>query len=992
MCLVRHLILVSGLLIAAPGFVCSQTPDNTTPVERTKRPEIAGPGAPGPAQHSTISEQADAAYERATRLRHTERERELKRALFLFQQSARLYEAAGDHDRAAESHIQAGEIYFDLSRYEQALASYHRALKIASGKTDRLCRALSHLARTYASIGQSSIALSNAQQARDMSQGLSDATAAEALEAYGEALYWSGDSVQAIGPLREALQIYARIGQTHELALTKLFLSEALFRAGNREEGVQLAGDALRLWNSIGSSYGIAQARSMLGTFAIMAGEFDSGRCNAENALPVFRTIGDRDAMAVALNILGYTNMELGDPQESLEYYQQARTAFAAVQDWLGEAQAITGMGSAFRALKEPGRLLPLYRAKLRLARSAQNQLLVASALGDIADVYELQGEHIQAERLYRQALATYHSAQNPYREGDTLIALAHLHQHQKKFDQAISELEEALTLKKQASQIEHVARIQYELAAIYIQTGRLDDALSTIQQTIDIIETQRLTISQFDSRASYFASVHRYYSLYIQALMLLHRRNPDRGFMQSALEASEKSKVRALLDLLNSPAHGPPCEEMLRRQLLSGELTQTAKSGAQQPAAAAVSLRLSQIQAEIVDDDTALVEYALGEERSYAWVVQRNRVSVYELPPAARIRKLAALFRNSLTARQPLTGENMASYRKRVQQADVAYRSYERQLSAMLLAPLELGEVKRLLIVPDGPLQYIPFAGMALPRGRQPLPVLVSRYEIVMLPSASALATLRTVTANRPQAKPLAAIFADPVFEANDSRMRSAHSHFTAAAKPPSDLRTAMRDVNRSAVIRRLPGSGDEAKAIREALGKNEVLVVTGFEATREKVLSGMLSQYRIVHFATHGVIDAKHPEMSGLILSLLDDRGRRIDGYLRLGDIYKLRLSADLVVLSACDSAMGKDLESEGIIGLPRGFLHAGAKTVIASLWKVEDSATAELMKDFYARIHNGASPAEALRGAQLEMSRSPDWSAPFYWAGFVLQGDYN
>ncbi len=154
---------------------------------------------------------------------------------------------------------------------------------------------------------------------------------------------------------------------------------------------------------------------------------------------------------------------------------------------------------------------------------------------------------------------------------------------------------------------------------------------------------------------------------------------------------------------------------------------------------------------------------------------------------------------------------------------------------------------------------------------------------------------------------------------------------------------------------------------------------------------MKGGLAQFRFIHFATHGVVDPRRPEMSGLILSLIDNRGRKQDGYLRMGDIYKLTLAADLVVLSSCDSALGKDMDSEGIIGLPRAFLYAGAKSVIASLWKVDDQASAKMMSELYAGINRGESPASALRKAQLQMALDERWSKPYYWAAFSVQGDY-
>jgi CHAT domain-containing protein len=309
-----------------------------------------------------------------------------------------------------------------------------------------------------------------------------------------------------------------------------------------------------------------------------------------------------------------------------------------------------------------------------------------------------------------------------------------------------------------------------------------------------------------------------------------------------------------------------------------------------------------------------------------------------------------------------------------------------------LLLGQVKLEGVKRLLIVPDGLLQYIPFSALPVPGAGQNSAVLISQYEVVMLPSASALSTLRRAAAKRKPPTHTAVIVADPVVELNDPRVANARNarKKKRQAEPPA-LRAILRQMQEPQHITRLMGSRAEAKMIRQALGGHDVRMVLDFTANRNYVLNGALENYKYIHFATHGIIDARNPEMSGLVLSLVDERGQLQDGYLRLGDIYKLNLSADLVVLSACNSAMGKNVESEGTIGLPRGFLYAGSKSVIASLWKVDDDAAAGFMRGFYARLQNGASPSSALHDTQLEMSRGGDWSAPFYWAAFVLQGDY-
>jgi CHAT domain-containing protein len=151
-------------------------------------------------------------------------------------------------------------------------------------------------------------------------------------------------------------------------------------------------------------------------------------------------------------------------------------------------------------------------------------------------------------------------------------------------------------------------------------------------------------------------------------------------------------------------------------------------------------------------------------------------------------------------------------------------------------------------------------------------------------------------------------------------------------------------------------------------------------------------LSQYRIVHFATHGLLNSEHPEFSGLVFSLVNERGKAQDGFLQLQDIYNLNLSADLVVLSSCETALGKEISGEGLVGLTRGFMYAGATRVVASLWNVSDAATARLMADFYrAMEHDGLRPAAALRSAQIQMWKQKRWSSPYFWAAFQIQGEW-
>jgi CHAT domain-containing protein len=913
----------------------------------------------------------------------------------LFRESSRLFAASRKYDKAADSQLQIGEIYLIRSDFDNARQSYRESLKLGQDPELR-CRALSGIARIYSSIGPYSLADNYSRQALSLCEHLSERAQAEALEARGEVLRSVGDYSGSADFLRRARTLFVAVKDDNGEAQALLFLAHALFQGGERRPALQAAGEALRLWLLAENRHGVARVRAALGIFAVLTGEFETAHCNYAVARPLFRDVGDRDDEAIVLNGLGYVNRATGDSQKSLEYYQAARAAFAAVQDLLGEHEAISGMGEAMAAARNYKRLLPLYLADLRVGRKANNPVVVASAFAHIASAYEAESRFSQAEMFYRRSIEAYRAADHIYGEIDTLIRMGHLQATLKRYSDAIASLERATALSKKTGQIEEIGKIQYELAWLYRLVNRLEDSRLAIEQTIDLVENQRISISHFDTRALYFASVHRYYALYVQVLMLLHQQEPELGFAKKAFEASERSKVRSLLDLLTASDQDAPCDELLRRQLEAVDATKVRAVDAKEGVpAVAPTLTLEEVQAEIGSEDTVLLEYALGDEKSYAWVIDQHEITSHELPKSVRIRKSVDAFRKALVPPQLRNGESAVEYQARVRKLDVAYRFHAQQLSRLLLGPVPLAGRKRILIVPDESLQYIPFAALPFPGSGAGKELLVNQFEVDVLPSASVLATLRKATGKRAPPTAIAAIFADPVFERDDVRVltRPAGSRRRHEDRPAS-LTRALRDIGGSQYISRLPASRDEANAIADVLRSRDpqaVHISLDFDASRAHVLTDGLTRFRLVHFATHGVVDARHPEMSGLILSLVDRRGRRQDGYLRLGDIYKLKLSADLVVLSSCDSALGRDLESEGIIGLPRGFLYAGAKSVIASLWKVNDDATATLMSRLYARIKKGESPSSALRGAQLEMLKDAQWSNPYYWAAFVLQGDY-
>jgi CHAT domain-containing protein len=400
----------------------------------------------------------------------------------------------------------------------------------------------------------------------------------------------------------------------------------------------------------------------------------------------------------------------------------------------------------------------------------------------------------------------------------------------------------------------------------------------------------------------------------------------------------------------------------------------------------------------KLLDANTLLLEYSLGEEKSYVWAVSDNSLKAYILPKRGEIEAAARRVYDLLTLRNRTTAKGA----EQKDSGDTKYLQAAKKLSEMVVGPVEgLLPGKRLLIVSDGALQYIPFSALPTPGTRPDAVPLIVEHEIINLPSASVLAELRRQRVGRKIAPNVVAMLADPVFDSKDERIKAGAQSFTPSSlRPLSQQRT---DLTRSAndlgltrdgktYLSRLLYTRKEADAVLAVIPPGKGMLALDFKASRTVATSSAVARYRIVHFATHGILDNKHPELSGLVLSLVNKEGRPQDGFLKLQDIYNLKLPVDLVVLSGCQTGLGEQVNGEGLISLTRGFMYAGATRVVASLWSVSDMATASLMADFYkAMEHDGTPPAAALRAAQIKMWRQKRWSAPYYWAAFQIQGEW-
>jgi CHAT domain-containing protein/Tfp pilus assembly protein PilF len=788
-------------------------------------------------------------------------------------------------------------------------------------------------------------------------------------------------------------------------------------------------------------------------------GEMQKALDKYNEALPIRRAIGDRRGEASTLNNIGVAYGALGETRKALEKYSEALPIFRAVGDRRGEADILHNVGAVYRSLGETQKALEKYNESLPIRRALGDRRGEAVILNNIGRVYASQGETQKALEKYNESLSLRRALGDRGGEAVTLNNIGSAYQLLGETQRALEQYNEALPICRELGNRNGEAATLLGIARVEQTRGALTQAHQTIEQAIGIVESMRAGIRAQDLRASYFASRRDYYETYIDILMERHRHSLAAGFEATAFAVSERARARSLLELLtesridvregvdsslvererslqqllNAKAaaqvallnrrHTPAQAEVAAKEIDSitteyEELREQIR--ARSPRYATLTqpqpLGLAEIQQQVLDPDTLLLEYSLGDNASHLFVVSQTSITSYQLPKRAEIEAAARRVRDLLTAPQPQPGDTEAKYQARVKGARKNYWTQAAVLSRMLLGPAasQLGK-KRLAIVADGALHYIPFAALPAPSqgndggqnsGAEPQPLFVE-HEIVSLPSASTLATLRRETAGRKPAEKSLAVLADPVFTDDDARVGRNAGKVGAKEKTKS-ADSDETDVGFLLMTRsgretgvtgaeggfgRLISTRREAAAISALVPERERLQALDFQASRTTALRPELGEYRIIHFATHGLLNNIHPELSGIVLSLVDKEGHQQDGFLRLQDIYNLKLSAELVVLSACQTGLGKEIKGEGLIGLARGFMYAGAPRVVASLWKVDDRATSELMKRFYQGMlgPEALRPAEALRQAQLTIWKQKQWRKPYYWAAFVLQGEW-
>ncbi len=821
----------------------------------------------------------------------------------------------------------------------------------------------------------------------------------EAADAYGEGTARANLCLMHLvaGELRaglvcyeQALPILAAVQATELEAAALTSVGRAWDVIGEPGRARQSYRRALVAMARAGNQRGEAQVQNNLGALLQQRGDLDGALGAYDRALTTFRQLEDRRWQARVLGNLGRTYSEFGEPRRAVTFLEQALAGWRAVGDVRGETQTLSNLGRAHAVLGEIETGARFHRQALERARRLEDPRAEGIALYELGRVVARQDEPEQALPLFAEALDRLAAAEVGRSRIRVLLERGGLWLRLDDPGSARRDLEQALSTARTLGDDAAEAQAHELLARTARARGDLETARIHAELAVAAIEGARTRIAHPDRRAAYASMQPRAYDLLVDLLMTAHQTAPNAGHDRRAFEVREQGRARGLVELLTETRtdgghalaneHHDLLERLsARAELRSGGDTERETQRVEQ---AEILRRLDVVEAEIRRQDpawsaltrpepttaaaiqrvldreshTLLLAYHLGEYRSVLWAVTAKTFTSFELPPRAAIEAMARDLHPRLADGDP-----------RQRAAETATMV---ALGEMLLGPVadRLG-TQPLAIVPDGALHFLPWSALPVPdrsvsgsdTGRAP--TLVDGHAIVVLPSARVLVALRQPGRPRATTKRIA-LLADPVFDSGDQG---------------------------NADFGPLPWSRTEAETIASLVPAEQRWLALGADASRQAVLGDGLVEFQTVHFATHGVLDAEYPALSGLVLSRDDQADQPSYGFLPLAEIYGLRLNADLVVLSGCQTALGREIRSEGLVGLTRGFLYAGASRVVASLWRVEDRATAELMSRFYrAMWSEGLSAAEALRVAQRHVRDQRRWRDPYYWAGWILVGE--
>jgi CHAT domain-containing protein len=849
--------------------------------------------------------------------------------------------------------------------------------------------------------------------------------AARAEELIGYALHRKGELSASVDFRRRAANHFSEVGEWYKAFIPRARVAIIELDRGYSSRAIDTLEEIRNRLLPEADPFFRAEVLDGLGDAYRLNGMVNEALASYDAALEQHRMNEDLYGEAVALRGLGKTYLISGHLDLAASFLRDA-VAMAEGLNFQIQEQSLTSLGTIDYLKGNYEGALELHLQALKLLRRSEpdeagfEQLMSrvdhSNRLVLIGRDLTALGRYVDAKTHLDNAKALLGEIDVPFHFAAANHELGRAYQGEGHIDAAILVLQNAFDAYESIGSQDGQAAVLHELAKAHRALESLEIAVGFGEDAIDRVEGIRASIAKPELRALFSETRRGYYEAQVDLLFQLHdeSQSVERDYQFRALTVNERSRARMTMDLIAEASvnirRGIAPELRARERELRDELAARvyqleSPGGASQRVLGEMveyehelTLLENKIRADnplylgfstpdtltaaqfqpLLDPETVLLQYSLGEQRSFVWVVTPDSIRGVELAGRKSIELAAKRLLKALRT-YPTNSTELGAARD--------------TLSGYVLAPVRehlLG--RRIIVVADGGLHYVPFSVLPL-NTNEPEKLLVMTHEVVGLPSMSVLNALRNARESRLPASKTVAVFADPIFSPSDPRLER-------TTDTPSSARAGFGDrlfdsrYQQEMGLNRLQNTEYEAQAIEALVPEDQRMIARGFAANREQVVEGALNQYRVLHFATHGEVNTGFPGLSKLFLSNFNDQGRYESGTLLLEDIYNLELNADLVVLSACDTALGQEIRGEGLVGFTQGFLYAGASSLLVSLWKVPDRATAELMKRFYSYVldsEGNLKPAEALQKAQSSMAAERRWRDPYLWAAFVLQGDW-
>jgi len=912
---------------------------------------------------------------------------------------ANAYEATGaDHDPSLKHHLEAARLaaqlddpeaaffhnlwvcndYVLLGRDSEAQECFGRVLEIARSQGNRLW------------LEGSLVSLARAQQGR-------------------------GELEKSLAPYSEALDLYRQDGDYFGAVNSLLEIAKVHFIRGDLQQSRRFCEESLALARAHVFRSMQAYALRELSKVYSVSGDPVLALRYANESIAIFRELGMHHQAGAGVGNLPEIYAFMGDWPSALRYARESLRSAIQHEDVVERQDTLAIVGDVLLGMGQYREAAQSFQQSLALDSATRFAPFRLSGLMGLGSAYLALGEYGHAEERLRQALQLARELGNRRAEANALAQLGRCYRQLGRPEKARQYFGSALAAASQIPLVEVTLIAQRGLAELDVRSGNFHQALDHLESAAENVESLRSRIPTADLKADFGRQNAKLYEDLIFVLAQTDRREPGKGWDRKAFDYAERGRARAFLDLLAESraqiTKGLPAEQLRQRNELEAALSRAMaalidrESDANRRAAALAernladwitAIRVTNPQYEALryprpsnaaqagtlsaELGSTILEYALGERESYLWLVTPERVRCFHLPPRAAVERAVTDYRK------------LIAHRPQGAQFD-AWQAPAEALYNMLVKPAEayLAPQRNLVIVPDGILHYLPFETLraagpddrGIPSSRPQC--LIERFSISYMPSVSVLAELQQRAPGQVRKFDLLA-YGDPVFS-RPGFSRPGGDSPPFVGPTPGDL---VRGIYESAGIRfpPLPNTRREVEAVGRLFPRERQTTLLGLDATEASVKQTNLLDYHLLHFATHAIVDDRNPTRSGIVLSLVNSGDE--DGILRMNEVFNLEMNADLVVLSACQTGLGNLVRGEGMVGLTRAFLYAGARRVAVSLWDVNDLTAPEFMLSLYRRLRQGEAPAVALRSAKVEMlhSGSAVRANPYFWAPFVLE----